>query len=77
MNKLLLDILTGKSNLHYDNGRVLGALTVLTFIGCTIYTVVSQHNFDYEKFGMGAGLVFSGIGINLKLKEQSEPDKNA
>lgn len=74
MKKLLLDILTTRDNQTFDNGRVLGVLIILAFLIFSGIDVVMTHTFEYEQFGIGIGATLAGIGVNLKLKENSEPD---
>lgn len=75
LRKLLIDILTTKNGQSFDNGRVLGTLSVLAFIVFSAITVIQTHQFAYEQFGLGMGTLFAGVGINLKLKETSEPNE--
>jgi hypothetical protein len=75
LKKMLLDILTTKDGNSFDNGRVLGTLVILAFILFSGIDVVETHQFDYKDFGIGAGLVFAGVGFNLKIKETTEPDQ--
>lgn len=74
--KLLTDILTGKDNATYDISRVSGLLTVLTFLGLTVYSVVRSegHHFDMQAFGIGAGAVIAAMGAALGMKAKTEPD---
>lgn len=73
IKKILIDSLTGCDNKTFDNGRVLAFLVVICFLLFTAYDVYTTHTFEYEQFGIGIGATFAGIGLNLKLKEQSEP----
>jgi hypothetical protein len=73
MKELLFHILTGADNKTFDHGRVLSCLVVICFLVFTGYDVYTTHVFEYEHFGIGIGATFAGIGLNLKLKETSEP----
>jgi hypothetical protein len=73
IKKILNDILTCRDNKTFDNGRVLAFLVVFCFLIFTGYDVYTTHSFEYEQFGIGIGATFAGIGLNLKLKETSEP----
>lgn len=77
MIKLLKDILTTKDGGSYDNGRVMGTLVVVAFVVFTAIDIFLTHAFKYMDFGTAAGAIFAGVGINLKLKENSEPNNNA
>lgn len=76
MKKILIDILTGIDGKTFDEGRVLGFVTVLTFLLLSGLDVYFTHTFEYEHFGLGISTIFAGIGINLKLKENTEPKNN-
>jgi hypothetical protein len=73
IKKLLYDILTTGDNQTFDNGRVLATLVIVCFLLFTGCDVVLTHTFEYEQFGIGIGATFAGVGLNLKLKENSEP----
>ncbi len=75
IKKLLLDISTTKDGKSFDNGRVLGILIVGCFIVFTAVSIVFTHRFDAVNFGIAVGSIFTGLGINLKLKEGSEPNE--
>ena len=74
--KLLNDILTGKDGETFDIARVLGATTVLTFLGLAVYSVVKNpmHHFDMQSFGIGAGAVIAAMGAALGMKSKTEPE---
>ena len=72
--KLVNDVLTGKDNTTYDIARVAGAVTVLTFLGLSIYSVVfKSQTFDMQSFGVGAGAVIAAMGAALGMKAKTEP----
>jgi hypothetical protein len=74
LNQLIKDILTTKDGNSYDNGRVLGTLVVVCFLIFTAVDIYLNRKFDYVNFGIASGTIFAGVGINLKLKENSEPN---
>ena len=71
--KLVRDILTGKDGFTYDNGRVLGSIAILSYIIFSAYDVYVNRRFSYEHFGVGLGSLIATLGLNLKLKEGTEP----
>lgn len=73
IKKILTDILTCKDNATFDNGRVLLFLAVICFLIFTAIDVLETHTFEYQEFGIGFGILLAGGGVNLKLKETSEP----
>jgi hypothetical protein len=50
-----------------DEQPLLSILGVLTFLGLTIYSVITGRHFDYEAFGIGFGAVMgatlAGLGF--------------
>jgi hypothetical protein len=53
---------------------VLGAVVVTAFLLFTLIDLIINHQFKYMEFGSAVGIIFTGIGINLKLKENTEPN---
>jgi len=79
MKKLIQDCLTENDGKSYDITRVIVALVggsgFPTFLGCTIYSVISStdHHFDMQSFGIAMGAILAGlctaaIGIGQKQK---------
>lgn len=75
IRKLLMDISTTKNGTTFDNGRILGNLTILVFLGLSIADFCVNKRFNFEQFGICAGATFAGVGALLKLKENTEPTK--
>lgn len=74
MKAVLKQLLTGVDGETQDIARWLGAISVLTFLGLTIYVVVVQHGeWKMGEFGIGLGAVFAATGAFIKLKQDSEP----
>jgi hypothetical protein len=72
----LKDILTGVDGESYDIGRVLGVFAVVVYLGIGVHEewMASQdYPFDFQAFGIGFGSLVTGVGILLKLKENTEP----
>lgn len=70
----LKHLFTLKDNETYDIGRVLWMLSVLTFIGLSIYDVALGHAFDGIHFGAGSASVLAGGAGGLALKNKTEKD---
>lgn len=76
-------ILTGKDGVSYDAGRAMGLFGGVSFLlfgfaqaAMGVYDLIvnrQYHEFPFVNFGIGFGSVATGIGILLKLKENSEP----
>lgn len=71
--KMLKDILTGKDNETYDNGRVL---CVASFVVYFIMALASLHATPWSAvdFSAGIGAMAVGFGLNLKFKRDTEPE---
>ncbi len=68
--KMLLDLLTEYDNETFDIGRVLAALTILVFLGLSIYNAIETKKFDAQQFGIGAGSVFAGLGGSIAMTKE-------
>jgi hypothetical protein len=74
MSGILKQMMTGIDGETHDIARWLGALSVLVFLGLTVYEVVVQHHeWKMADFGLGLGAVFTATGAFIRLKETSEP----
>lgn len=63
---------TESDNQTHDVAKVLAALTVLTGLGLTLYSVLWRgDHFDMTSFGTGCALLFGGIGAALALKKET------
>jgi len=71
--KLLKDILTGADNTTYDSGRVLSFISHLIYFILAVGSIVAGHPWAPIDFASGVGAMAIGTGLNLKLKENSEP----
>jgi hypothetical protein len=72
-NKIMKDILTVSNGNDYDHGRVLGFIVLIAFLLFSAINIFLTHHFDAMEFGTAVGVIFGAIGINLKLKENTEP----
>ncbi len=75
--KFLSDILTGKDNLTYDAGRVVGVLGALMYIAYWTVQVAMTRRFtpsDADAYGKGFGMVLLAMAGALAIKSGTEPD---
>lgn len=72
MNKFIKDCFTTHDGQSWDIGRVLWAVSVLTFLGCAIYALYKGQAWDAVGFGTGAGLVLAAGGAALGFKKGTE-----
>jgi hypothetical protein len=77
MNIIVTQLLTGPDGKTHDIARWCAACGFLNGIGLSIYDVVwhSTH-FDIQSYGLGFGLLITGVGAAIKFKEDSEPKGN-
>lgn len=75
LSQIIKDCSTGVDGTSYDVGRILGAVTILCFVGVSVYVyTVLKQPFDPISWGTGGGGLFTGIGAHLMLKAKTEPD---
>lgn len=70
----LKNLFTGKDNETFDIGRVLWALSCLTFLGISILTTIQGQPFHPMEWGTGLSAVLAGGGISVAVKSHTEPD---
>lgn len=74
MKHVLTQLLTGKDNQTHDIARWGGALVILVGLFLEVYSViVLKRSFDLMQYGTGWAAVLGGIGMSVKIKENSEP----
>ncbi|HZO81153.1 MAG TPA: hypothetical protein VFB33_05615 [Candidatus Binataceae bacterium] len=75
--KFLSDVLTGKDNLTYDAGRVVGVLGALAYVVFWAVQVAVTRRFspgDADAYGKGLGMVLLAMAGALAIKSHTEPD---
>jgi hypothetical protein len=75
--KFVSDVLTGKDNLTYDAGRVIGVLGALMYVVFWTVQVTETRHFtpgDADAYGRGLGMVLLAMAGALALKAHTEPD---
>jgi hypothetical protein len=74
IHKVIKDILTGIDNETFDNGRVLCLLSYVIYFVLALASFYMLHPWGAVDFAAGVGAMGVGFGVNLKLKEGSEPN---
>jgi hypothetical protein len=75
--KILKDILTGKDNETYDNGRIICLLSFIIYFCMALGSIIVDEPWQPMDFASGIGAMAVGFGVNLHLKRYTEPnDKN-
>ena len=70
IRKIAVDCLTGVDGSTFDPARLSGAVGTLVFL---VLAVANWPRFDPVEFGTGYGALASGIGVLIKLKQDTEP----
>ncbi len=74
IRSLMRQLFTGVDGETHDIARWLGAMSVLVFLGLTIYVVVWRGGaWNMTEFGIGLGAVFTATGAFIRLKDTTEP----
>lgn len=73
--KLLIQTFSGKDNQTLDVGRILWALSILSFLGMGFYGIYKGQVVDYIAFGTGAAALLAAGGAALGMKAKTEPGK--
>lgn len=72
---LLRQTFTGADNKTLDIGRILWALSVLSFLSMGFYGIFKGQVMDYLAFGTGVAAVLAAGGAALGFKAKAEPQK--
>lgn len=68
----LKGMFTEIDNQTFDMSKALAALSVLTALGLSIYSVVLKGEpFDMNQYGIGIAAVFAGTAALLKFKKDT------
>ncbi len=76
--KFVSDCLTGKDNLTYDAGRVIGVLGALMYVVFWAVQVAVTRHFtpgDADAYGRGLGMVLLAMAGALAIKAHTEPER--
>jgi hypothetical protein len=70
---MLIHTFSGKDNQSLDIGRILWALSVLSFLGMGFYAIYKGQVTDFIAFGTGCAAVLAAGGAALGFKSKTEP----
>ncbi len=70
---MMKQLFTGKDNETLDIGRVLWALSVVSFIGFAFLGLYLEKPTDYIAYGTGLSALLAAGGAALNLKKDTEP----
>jgi len=73
---MLLKTFTGKDNQTLDIGRILWAVSVLSFLGMGFFAIYKGQVTDFIAFGTGCAAVLAAGGAALGFKSKTEPGQN-
>ena len=76
IRSLFKDSLTGKDGESYDVGRIAAMLGTITYVGISVHiawNLTAGQMFPFQDYGIGFGAMATGVGVLLKLKENTEP----
>jgi hypothetical protein len=74
--KFVSDILTGKDNLTYDAGRLIGVFGAMMYLVFWAVQVAATRRFspaDADAYGKGLGMVLLAMAGALAIKANTEP----
>lgn len=74
--KFLSDMLTGKDNMTYDAGRVIGVVGALMYVVFWTVQVMATRRFtpqEADAYGKGLGMVLLAMAGALAMKAHTEP----
>jgi hypothetical protein len=69
----LKQMFTGKDNKTLDLGRVLWAMSVVSFLAIGFYGIYKGNPMDYLGFGTALAALLAGGGAAIGLKAKTEP----
>lgn len=65
--KKLAELLTGDDNVTLEPAYFWACIIIVIGLGLEIYSVIMQHPFDFQGYGMASGGLLGGLGIGAKL----------
>jgi len=71
--QLIKQSFTGADNKSIDIGRVLWAMSVVSFLTMGFYGIWKGQVMDYLAFGTGVAGILAGGGAALGMKAKTEP----
>jgi hypothetical protein len=76
VKQVLLQAFSGKDNQTLDIGRVLWAVSVLSFLGMGFFGIYKGEVKDFLAMGTGIAAVLAAGGAAIGLKSKTEPGQN-
>ena len=73
IKEIILQTFTGADNKSIDVGRILWAMSVVSFLVMGFYGIWKGQVMDYLAFGTGIAAVMAAGGAALGMKANSEP----
>lgn len=74
----LLSMLTETDNRTHDIFKYLALTTIMIAHGLQVYVVVWKGQpFDMQAFGIGVGVLFTGMGAALMMKPEAKAGADA
>lgn len=74
MANIFRELFSGKDNQTLDVGRILWAMSIISFLGMGFYGIYSDQIIDYLAYGTGLSGLLAAGGAALGLKSKTEPD---
>ena len=69
----LVQMLTESDNKTHDVFKYLALLTIVIALGLEIFVTVWRNQpFDIQQFGIGVGVLFTGMGAALMMKPENK-----
>lgn len=75
LKKFAVDCVTGRDNATFDHSRVLGIVSFVVYIGLAVYNTEAGTPWSPTEFSTGISVMAVAFGVNLRLKEPTEPPK--
>ncbi len=67
MLKKLMELITGDDNKTLEPAFFMGVLACIVGFGLEIYSVAYAKPFDFQQYGIGAGMLIGLMGAGKKL----------
>lgn len=72
MKKVIVDWFTEVDNKTFDVTKALAVVSLANANFLAAYSVVVLHNaFDIQVYGLGVAALFTGVGVALNMKKES------
>lgn len=72
LKKFLTHLFTEADNNTFDLTRILAFLSIIIGLSMVVFSVVKNSQpFIFQDFGIGVGALFTGLGVALGFKKES------